>query len=739
MPDGGRALPHDPIGAEAHICKAEVQAMPGWALGEPAARADDVWHLPPDMISPDPSRSRIEADVGMPSFEVHRDKAEYRIPLRPFGVDDVPQGIDLFAAGTETFAEPSLTDPPFTGAYWLDGGRRPGGSVGAPRASVLVRMNGITHDGMIWLVTELKAIQAQRYLSLTFQQRKGDAIVRTPDSVVPLAGRRGRDMRVAVLFKAPIAFDRFRIDYVLDCRVGILGIGGVSQAALDWTAAHNQQRADEAAALAAVNDAGPQLDPVTAEGLRTILQPGALYRLDVGMSWGASMVQPDGATKTVDGQSDFAPRGGGDTATSRRYYFRTFPLAAPAPAHGLAVFDGRWRALPPADPFHPELLERHLIGYTPAQAEQNWFRNDPLEAHFGVRHVPALANVYGYDVTVGLRRVDVPGDAGVLRIIVPAFGTVKRPLLLRNAADRYRHEVAEASPCVLPTPGMSASVTDDLAPRAWYEVHVALPSKRAGIPDSRLPGVTFRTSRYHDVDELAQAIGFGFTQGGYRSGDVALAVDPATLPAATVLGDDLAFDEILAVLGMEGWPPSAEPRTSLLWGRTTEGWRLGGVLIECPEPIHRPGRCEVSGLSLEMGSAAAAAFDIVHRDRSGSRLLYLTRTPFVPQRWRKSFRPIERIYTGGQTGARQLRDLPGAPTIPSSISGLVDKDKSIGIGRLIEKAHLGTSGGSGGLGPMRLFRDPTLDLSINDFAHDPMARTGRLILPMKPSFAEERA
>jgi hypothetical protein len=732
MPDGGQSLPHDPIGAEAHICEANARAMPGWALGGPATLVNDVWHLPPDIISPDPARSRVEADIGIPSVEFRRGKDEYRIPLRPFGVDDVPPGIDLFAAGTEAFEKPSRTDPPFIGAYWLDGGRRlPEGSVGAPRASVLVRMNGMIHDGMVWLVTELQPIQAHRYLSLTFPQRGSDPISLTPDAVVPLFDDGGKDSRIAVLFKAPIAFDRFRIEYALDCRVGILGIGGVTQAAIDWAATHNQQLADEAAALAAVADAGPQLDPVTAEGLRTILDPGALYRVDIGMSWGASMVQPNGTTKTVDGQPDYAPRDGGDPSASRSYYFRTFPPAAPAPASGMAVFDGRWRFLPPADPFRPELLERHLIGYTPAQAELNWFRKDSLEAHFGVRHVAALAHVYGYDLAVGLQRVDVPGEPGGLRIIAVTLGALSEPALLRNEADRYRFETALISPCNLPSPGMSASVTEELAARAWYDVHVALPSNRDGIPDSRLPGVTFRTSRYRDVGELAQAIGFGFSQAGHRSGDVALAIDPGTLPAGSIVDDDLAFDETMAVLGMEGWPPSTEPRTSLLWWRgATGGWLLGGVLIECPEPVHRPGRCEVRGLKLAMGSAGTAAFDVVRRDRSGSRLLYLTRTPFTPQRWRSVAWPIGRIQARAAAATRVRRSLTPVVAIRGSIGGLIGKGGLGGLGGLE---------GPGGKGGLRLFQDPRLDLAIEDFAHDPAARTGKLILPTAPSFAGERA
>ena len=53
-------------------------------------------------------------------------------------------------------------------------------------------------------------------------------------------------------------------------------------------------------------------------------------------------------------------------------------------------------------------------------------------------------------------------------------------------------------------------------------------------------------------------------------------------------------------------------------------------MIESPEPIHRPGRFELDGLSLDMGNAGAAIrFDVRRRDRVGARLIYLTATPFT--------------------------------------------------------------------------------------------------------------
>lgn len=66
----------------------------------------------------------------------------------------------------------------------------------------------------------------------------------------------------------------------------------------------------------------------------------------------------------------------------------------------------------------------------------------------------------------------------------------------------------------------------------------------------------------------------------------------------------------------------------MLWREEAARWLCAGVLIESPEPIHRPGRFEIRSLRLFAG--VDVVFDIRRRDRSGSRLLFATSTPFQP-------------------------------------------------------------------------------------------------------------
>jgi hypothetical protein len=170
----------------------------------------------------------------------------------------------------------------------------------------------------------------------------------------------------------------------------------------------------------------------------------------------------------------------------------------------------------------------------------------------------------------------------------------------------------------------------------WYEVYVLAKSKRAGIADGRLPGVSFRTSRWADGPEMMPGLHFPLNGVGSAQGGVALPAG-AILSPRTSLDDDGAFDAFLDALGLDGWPAPDTPRASLLWHPPVPpdtAWRCAGLLLESPEPIHRPGRFEVADLQLSMGPGSAL-FDVRLRDRSASRLLFATSTAFVPHRTRR--------------------------------------------------------------------------------------------------------
>jgi hypothetical protein len=280
------------------------------------------------------------------------------------------------------------------------------------------------------------------------------------------------------------------------------------------------------------------------------------------------------------------------------------------------------------------MLQRYLAGYDPGQSEQHRFCDDPLRAHFLQDHVAALAKAYGFDLQVSVQRVDRPGPAYASPLLMSpewSYGTDRAFL---SEVDKVRLDLALASPCKAPTPGATASVNPPLEPEALYDIHVlAKSTEPAAFADGKLPGVTFHTSRWRTPGDMLA--GLGFAVAGPKPpadvviGDLAIP-DPALLAPAVIEDDDQAFQNALLALGLDGWPVAEAPRLSRLWFLAEgAGWRCAGLMIESPEPIHRPHRFELKGLSLDMGHASAAIhFDIRRRDRTGSRLIYLTSTPF---------------------------------------------------------------------------------------------------------------
>ena len=134
---------------------------------------------------------------------------------------------------------------------------------------------------------------------------------------------------------------------------------------------------------------------------------------------------------------------------------------------------------------------------------------------------------------------------------------------------------------------------------------------------------------------MLTALKFGASTPGKPTGDLEIQA-VSGFERGPVLGDDGAFDTALRHIGLEGWPIADTPRTSLLWLPRNDGsgWDCAGVLIESPEPIHRDGRCTVDGLTAVLApSHPAVNFNTQFSDRSGSRILFLTDTPFLPASW----------------------------------------------------------------------------------------------------------
>jgi hypothetical protein len=617
LADAGEGLPWDPMDAAGRACEPVPDAAVGWAVGLGAAPSAGRLVLPADPLSPDPTASRFTAtlETGCSQFP--------GVPLGPGVAATLPPPYSYRVPASMAVSPPVAVpgERSFHGTLDVGGVDGLGGQI-IENVAALRPAEGIFDARLLLLYRSGVEFADPPRVA-------GDGRPWTPRSVMLPGGDS------ALRYAPPdgsVAVFTITVTWPPNGQLRLLGLGGVTQTARSAVSsrrnAHQAEAARQhAAAAAAPQQAGTPPGPA----VRCLLEPGRLYRLDVDMTWSGFLYEQkeDGSIGLIAQQLDqdhYLPRGGGPAPMRRSYFFATtpradamsLPLSYGAPGY-LALLHRQ------QDVFHPELLQRHLLGYTPGQSEQDRFFGDPLQAHFSAGHVTALAARYGFDLKLGLRQVDTPGADGDEQVLDPRWGPLLA-LSLLTLADRKRAELAATASCPVAPPGATLAAQRTLAPQAWYEVYVLATGAGGG---GRLPGVTFRTSRWASPQEMLTALGFA-SPAGRPGGDVPVALPPAS-GAALADGSDADFEAALDALGLDGWPPADEPRTSVLWvpaPADTAGppWRLAGLLVECPEPIDRPGRCGPAGGWVH-SAAGDTPLNLWRSDRTRSRLLLLCPAP----------------------------------------------------------------------------------------------------------------
>lgn len=596
LDDGGASLPHDPLGTLGTICHLRFAAAPGWALGG-AAREDVArWRLPSDPGDP---LARFPS-----SFEVEVTLAwSEEITMGPlWGGGDLPSPFPWTLGGAGPLPAPvELAERAFPGGLVLphllelpvDGDGAPDPDVAAflgdpPPAATLAFTEELVDPVLVLVAHEslLDRIDVQGRATAGVSDRAW-----RPVEVVEVAER-----TLAAAF-APVEdgakWSGVRVGYPPFAPTLVLGVRGLTAKARD--AATDVNIAIDGSAGEQTTAAGaPQ--PVPS---RSLLDRGTHYRLRVSQRW--------------EGRRSSGASAGGDWP-ERTFHFRT----ADATDGGDVLSILRRVLLRDFRAFDPAYLERYLAGYTPVDHARDWFRDDPVAAHFRFDHVAALARRYGHDLALWLRRTDTPpGRPDDHGQAFEQMGWMLLPSLL-SAADRRLAALAASrdGDCRIAPAGATVSGDPALDPLATYDLSVRFPPQ--GQPPSHtdrgLPGVVLTTSRYRGPAELLGAFG--------AARDVA--VGPVVLGGHAT--GDAALEAALAALGLAGRTPPRAPTASALWVPAGDGWRLAGVLLESPEPLERAGgRMTVTGIACPGGS-----FDVSRRDTSGTRLLRLASTPFPP-------------------------------------------------------------------------------------------------------------
>jgi hypothetical protein len=247
--------------------------------------------------------------------------------------------------------------------------------------------------------------------------------------------------------------------------------------------------------------------------------------------------------------------------------------------------------------------------------------------------------------------------------ILPTWAFATNPAFL-SSADQVRFGYIRASGCDVPTPGSTASVVEPLEPLAWYEVFIRARSTEPAFKNGRLDGVTFRTSRWRTPEDMLAGIGFasaGHDAAPVSAGDVEVTQAPGL---AVALGDDQGFQGALETLGLKSWPVADGPRVTYLWTAAADGsWPFAGLLVESPEPVSRPERVNVTAVTVKTAAGNDEPLNLVRRDASASRLLYLANNPVAIAAAGSdvTFR-FDSILDGATTPLVATRPVSGSPS-----------------------------------------------------------------------------
>ncbi|MCW4152773.1 hypothetical protein OM427_24980 [Halomonas sp. 18H] len=319
-----------------------------------------------------------------------------------------------------------------------------------------------------------------------------------------------------------------------------------------------------------------------------VLEPGEEYELEVQWSWQAWKSNEDGTNEPPS------------TPPSDQWT----QAAAPQRFH-FAIADEQPADNSPQDGLNEHLFDvrdisRHLHAVEPADGRACHFLDDALWVHFDAGHMPQLAELYGRELKLEVRRTDPtpqPDPASLadkLAALPGVFGWSHSPPQLLEPGYQRINAAAAAAPCLPDAPvvgGASLHARFPLEPQAMYDFSLVAPRQGASGEASDAATVSatrFVTSRYANPRQLLEHLGYyPDDPAPYRPDDIILPAG-ATLPGGAEEVSDSLFDELLRAMEADTLPlPSDKPASYVVWRQDGAQWRIEGLLVDSLEPLMR--------------------------------------------------------------------------------------------------------------------------------------------------------
>jgi hypothetical protein len=417
--------------------------------------------------------------------------------------------------------------------------------------------------------------------------------------------------------------------------VALVGLGAVgAQVRAQFGANERGRRATQDGLANAASDAGTT---------RRMLVPGAQYRVEIELAWEGKGINREERSGTFTaGPFSFRVASKGTRPAPGGQVGR--PTKLPEfPVDQVVVFRELAAASIAASRRYDETvldradLGRYVGGFAPIDGTTDHFLDDPVQVLFTVDHLPDLAARYEEQLSVVAVRTEGPPDAGPADVATtlgavatvaldrPAPGDpVIAPLTTTHLTtlDAARSVFIDASTddpgCRIRRPGAVVQPLGRLVPSSTYQLGVHVDAAPAGGPPEPagshdpIAASMFRTSRYRNPVDLLEKLGFTSVGGGQLASLPLPAQAAAGIGGLVTAGDHIGtpFETALRQLGLDGYRPPLAPLASALWIAAPDGvWLLTGLLLECPEPIWRPGRLDPVRVRLGSTDIAARYWD----------------------------------------------------------------------------------------------------------------------------------
>jgi hypothetical protein len=382
----------------------------------------------------------------------------------------------------------------------------------------------------------------------------------------------------------------------------------VGMQALTLTA---KQTADaDAKARAAEHDRQGQVAGLPPADQKPLLEPGVTYMVRATIEWQAERSDRSGGGKV------------GPTPLPVQEF--SFQIAAEG-----SFGEDPSRIETDESVFDFRGLRRYVSRMLPLDTSNFYLRQDPMLVHYEVGHAEQIASKYGRQIELQIRRTDPPpgqAQSGFVdwRIVDHQLGHLLDLLRLPAVDQRWNSRVRElalqADPCQAPEVGATASAPAQLEPRAHYELRLmALKTNNPADAPVEISRAVFTTSRYNRPADLLGDPGFG---GAAPAREVPVNVAGA-LPA--LVDGDAVQEAALRALGLDPWPLAKGPGVFSLWELAGQQMLLRGVVVELDEPLHRPDRLRMTGMT-----AGGLPVPAISRNSAGTRILGLFPAPVVP-------------------------------------------------------------------------------------------------------------